>query len=39
MNNLKTKKQVMQWYVEFNSGGTVHDKGEIERVQKMIKES
>ena len=36
MNNLRTKKQVMQWYVEFNTGGTVHSEAEIERVKKLI---
>jgi len=24
VNDLKTRKEVLQWYIEFNSGGTVH---------------
>lgn len=37
VNNLKTKKEVLQWYVEFNAGGTPHEKEEINRVREMIK--
>lgn len=36
INDLKTKKEVLQWYVDFNSGGTVHSKEEIERVKQLI---
>jgi uncharacterized protein with ParB-like and HNH nuclease domain len=36
VNNLKTKKEVLQWYIEFNSGGTPHSKEEIEKVKKLI---
>lgn len=36
VNNLGTRKQVLQWYVDFNSGGTVHSKQEIERVRELI---
>lgn len=39
VNNLKTKKEVLQWYIEFNSGGTPHTKDEIERVKRMLKEA
>ena len=38
VNNLKTKKEVLQWYVDMNAGGTPHTKEEITRVQNMIKE-
>lgn len=38
INNLKTKKEVLQWYVDMNSGGTPHTNEEIARVQSMIKE-
>lgn len=38
VNNLKTKKEVLQWYIEFNSGGTPHSNEEIERVKNMLKE-
>lgn len=32
VNNLKTKKEVITWYIEMNSGGTPHAKSEIDRV-------
>jgi hypothetical protein len=38
INNLKTKKEVLQWYLEFNTGGTVHSQEEIERVKKMLED-
>jgi hypothetical protein len=38
INHLKTKKEVLQWYVDMNAGGTPHTNEEIERVKKMIKE-
>ena len=36
VNNLKTKKEVLQWYVDMNAGGTPHTNEEIERIKKMI---
>lgn len=36
VNDLKTEKEVLQWYVDMNSGGTPHSEEEIERVKKMI---
>lgn len=36
VNSLKTKKEVLQWYLEFNSGGTVHTEEELNRVRKML---
>jgi hypothetical protein len=38
INNLKTKKEVLQWYIEFNSGGTVHTKEEIDRVKSLLEQ-
>ncbi|MBY6838776.1 DUF262 domain-containing protein [Clostridium botulinum] len=38
VNNLKTKKEVLQWYLDFNTGGTVHSQEEITRVKKMLEE-
>jgi hypothetical protein len=38
VNNLKTRKEVLQWYIEFNSGGTVHTEEEINRVKKLLEE-
>lgn len=36
INDLKSKKEVLQWYVDMNAGGTPHTCEEIERVRKMI---
>lgn len=38
VNDLKTEKEVLQWYVDMNSGGTPHTSNEIEKVKKMIQE-
>lgn len=38
MNYLENKKEVLEWYVDMNSGGTPHTTDEIERVRKMIQE-
>jgi hypothetical protein len=39
VNNLRTHGEVLQWYVDLNSGGTVHTPEEIERVRHMIREA
>lgn len=36
VNDLKTRKEVLQWYLEFNSGGTVHSEEEINRVKELL---
>ena len=36
INNLKTRKEVLKWYLELNSGGTPHTDEEISRVQEML---
>lgn len=36
INDLKTKKEVLQWYLDFNTGGTIHSDEEITRVRKML---
>ena len=36
VNNLKTEKEVLQWYVDMNAGGTPHTNEEIKRVKRMI---
>lgn len=38
INDLKSKKEVLQWYVDMNSGGTPHTDAEIDKVKKMISE-
>ena len=36
MNTLKTREEVLRWYIEMNSGGVVHKKSEINRVRAML---
>lgn len=38
VNDLKTRKEVLNWYLEMNSGGTPHTKAEITRVKNLLKE-
>lgn len=38
MNDLKTEKEVLQWYIDMNSGGTPHSNMEIERVKENDRE-
>ena len=38
VNDLKTEKEVLQWYVDMNAGGTPHTNDEIERVKRMIQD-
>ena len=37
VNDLKTRKAVLQWYLELNAGGTQHTKKEIEKVKNLLK--
>ena len=34
---LATRKEVLEWYINFNSGGTVHTEAEIQKVKDMLK--
>lgn len=36
VNNLKTRKEVLEWYLQMNSGGTVHSKEELARVAGLL---
>ena len=36
INNLIHRKQVLQWYLDLNSGGTPHTTDELEKVRKML---
>lgn len=38
INDLKTRAQVLTWYLEMNTGGTVHTDEEIEKVRRMLAE-
>lgn len=36
VNNLKTREEVLQWYLDLNSGGVVHTDEEIEKVRVLL---
>lgn len=36
INDLKTQREVLQWYLEMNSGGTPHSPEELNRIRSMI---
>ncbi len=36
VNDLKSRAEVLKWYLEFNSGGTPHTEAELERVRKLL---
>lgn len=36
INDLKTREEVLRWYLESNSGGTPHTKEELDKVREMI---
>ena len=35
--DLKTRKEVLQWYLDMNTGGTVHTNEEVEKVKELLK--
>lgn len=37
VNDLKTYKEVLQWYLDLNTGGVIHTDEEIEKVRKILK--
>lgn len=39
VNSLKTRAEVLQWYIQMNAGGTVHTKQEIDRVRVMLEDA
>lgn len=39
INDLKTRKEVLTWYLELNGGGVVHTEEELARVQKLLEET
>lgn len=36
VNDLKSEREVLQWYIDMNVGGTPHTTEEIESVKKLI---
>jgi len=39
VNDLATRQEVLQWYIDLNSGGTIHSPDEIERVRRLKEEN
>lgn len=37
VNDLATRAEVLQWYLDMNAGGTPHKKSEIEKVREMLR--
>jgi uncharacterized protein with ParB-like and HNH nuclease domain len=37
VNNLETRQDVLEWYLELNSGGVVHTSEEINKVKELLK--
>lgn len=38
INDLRTRAEVLQWYLDLNTGGVVHTSEEIAKVQRMLAE-
>lgn len=36
VNNLQTRRELLQWYLDLNDGGVVHTKEEIDRVRALL---
>ena len=36
VNDLQTRKEVLQWYIDFNSGGTIHTDEQIGKVRILL---
>lgn len=36
INDLPTRKDVLQWYIDLNEGGTIHTSEEIHKVKKLL---
>lgn len=36
VNNLETRAEVLQWYLEMNTGGTPHTDNELQRVRNLL---
>ena len=36
INSLKTKKEILQWYLDLNTGGVVHTDEEIDKVKALL---
>ena len=36
---LETRREVLEWYLNFNSGGTIHTEKELQKVRDMLKKN
>lgn len=36
INNIQTRRELLQWYLDLNSGGVVHTSGELARVRALL---
>lgn len=36
MNDLDTQAEVLQWYLDINSGGVVHTEAELDKVRWLL---
>ncbi|MCR8641496.1 DUF262 domain-containing protein [Paenibacillus sp. N1-5-1-14] len=36
INSLQTRKEVLEWYLQMNSGGTIHSEEELTRVEELL---
>lgn len=37
INDLPTRKEVLKWYLQLNSGGTVHSEDDLNKVRELLK--
>jgi hypothetical protein len=38
VNDLPTREKVLKWYLNMNSGGTVHTEAELDKVRELLRE-
>jgi len=38
INNLRNRKDILQWYLDLNTGGTVHTEDELNKVKELLKD-
>ena len=36
INNLKTRRELLEWYLQLNDGGVIHTREELDKVQKLL---
>lgn len=38
VNDLPTRREVLQWYLDLNTGGTIHSEDELNKVKRLLKQ-